>query len=804
MSIAGGLSVYHNLNSVANLSGGTLQVKALNLTASDFHWTGGTLNFTQGVTLSGDGPGGTTSTAFGTALTLGTTQTLQVTGNETVGGGSPTFTLTLNNGSANNVSGILQLSRRGSIFENTGSTVTANSATVGDLASSGATFQQNGGTTTIATSLAISKGPGSIGSYTLGGGSLSSTSLIAGDDGSTGTFFQNGGTNQVTGDLTVGRGGPVSGSFTMVGGSTTVNGNVIVGQSSGTDSLNVDGAGSLTVGGTIQVLNVPNAIFNLTGGSVTTAGLNLNGDPSHFDWTLGQLNISTSVTWDPFASSTATGSAFGRVLTLSHGRHLNITGTETLSSSFFMSVESGSQHIVSSTLTVNSGGELRLDGGTLAVGGLVNNGTFTFSAGTLIITGAGASVGTPILTGSNTSIIVNANNVSLGSASNFAGFSHQGTLGVGTNTVTLNSAGYARLGVLTTLAGGTINAPNGVTLASGSNFQGSGTINARVAGELGAVIEATGALALGDATSPAGFNFNGELRTKQFAVTLNSSAPVGLGNLTVLGSGATAGTLAATNGFVVDFDEAVTGVGTISSTNTLAKHATINGTVQGNSVAQPITLSGYIKGTGTFNNVNFTGTFSPGLSPTISNAGNLALASSSTLEMELGGIAAGGGYDQIQATGTLALGGALHVSLINGFVPLAGQAFDILDWGSIIGTFSTISLPTLSGLTWNTSQLYTTGVISVTSAGLAGDFNHDGSVNAADYVLWRKGLGTVFSPSDYNDWRANFGAPSGSGRATTLSGNSVPEPQTFALLLLAAAGSFVLRGDRTAAKHRGI
>jgi hypothetical protein len=806
MTIAGGLSVYHHLNSVANLSGGTLRVKALNLTAADFHWTGGTLNFTQGVTLSGDGTGGTTSTAFGTALALGTTQTLQVTGNETIGGGGPTFSLTLNNGSANNVSGILQLSRRGSIFQNTGSTVTANSATVGDSAVSGATFQQNGGTTAIATSLALSKGPGSIGSYTLGGGSLSSASLIAGDDGSTGTFFQNGGTNQVTGDLTVGRAGPVSGSFSMVGGSTTVNGNVIVGQSSGTDLLDVGGAGSLTVGGTIQILNVPNASFNLTGGSVTTAGVNLNGDPSHFDWTLGQLNISTSVTWDPFASSTATGSIFGRVLTLSHGRHLNITGTETLSSSFFMSVESGSQHIVSSTLTVNSGGELRLDGGTLAVGGLVNNGTFSFSAGTLVITGAGASVGTPILTGSNTSIIVNANNVSLGSASNFAGFNHQGTLGVGINTVTLNSAGYARLGVLTTLSGGTINAPNGVTFASGSNFQGSGTVNARVAGELGAMIEATGALALGDATSPAGFNFNGELRTKQFAVTLNSSAPIGLGNLTVLGSGATAGTLAATNGFVVDFDEAVTGVGTINSTNTLAKPATINGTVQGNSAVQPITLSGYIKGTGTFSNVNFTGTFSPGLSPTTTTAGNIGFSNSSTLVMELGGSAAGTQYDEILSSGQIAFDGTLEVSLINGFTPAAGQSFNLFDWSSTSGTFDTLTLPSLGGsLDWNTSQLYTTGVLSIVAAGILGDYNQNGTVDAGDYVVYRKKLGSSTSlpnddtpgvgTDDYTRWRSRFGqSSSGNGSSSLIGDGMVPEaPSLFLLIATIFGGGATLR-----------
>src|SRR5262249_14109805 len=160
-----------------------------------------------------------------------------------------------------------------------------------------------------------------------------------------------------------------------------------------------------------------------------------------------------------------------------------------------------------------------------------------------------------------------------------------------------------------------------------------------------------------------------------------------LGNLTTLGNGASPGTLTAINGYVVDFGRSVTGFGTIDSANTLAQHATVNGAVQGNSADQPLTLSGYIKGAGTFDNVIFTGTYSPGLSPTIPTVGSMALAPTSTLLMEVGGTTAGGSYDQIQATGALSLGGTLVVSLINGFNPAAGNAFDVLDWSSLSGTF---------------------------------------------------------------------------------------------------------------------
>jgi hypothetical protein len=69
---------------------------------------------------------------------------------------------------------------------------------------------------------------------------------------------------------------------------------------------------------------------------------------------------------------------------------------------------------------------------------------------------------------------------------------------------------------------------------------------------------------------------------------------------------------------------------------------------------------------------------------------------------------------------------------------------------------------------------------------MVGDFNHDGHVNAADYVTWRKGLGTTFAPSGYNIWRANFGA-SGSGAGASFD-SAVPEPTTTAIILVALLG----------------
>jgi hypothetical protein len=77
-----------------------------------------------------------------------------------------------------------------------------------------------------------------------------------------------------------------------------------------------------------------------------------------------------------------------------------------------------------------------------------------------------------------------------------------------------------------------------------------------------------------------------------------------------------------------------------------------------------------------------------------------------------------------------------------------------------------------------------------------GDYNNDGKVDAADYVLWRKGgtlqnetltPGTV-TPDDYTPWRINYGGTwPGSGLG---SGSAVPEPGS-ALLGLASGLSLI-------------
>lgn len=45
----------------------------------------------------------------------------------------------------------------------------------------------------------------------------------------------------------------------------------------------------------------------------------------------------------------------------------------------------------------------------------------------------------------------------------------------------------------------------------------------------------------------------------------------------------------------------------------------------------------------------------------------------------------------------------------------------------------------------------------ILASSLAGDFNGDGRVDPADYVTWRNGLGSIFTLSDFDTWRSQFG-----------------------------------------------
>jgi probable HAF family extracellular repeat protein len=126
-------------------------------------------------------------------------------------------------------------------------------------------------------------------------------------------------------------------------------------------------------------------------------------------------------------------------------------------------------------------------------------------------------------------------------------------------------------------------------------------------------------------------------------------------------------------------------------------------------------------------------------------------------------------------------------TLIN---PLSGweltDAADVNDAGQITG----------QGLINNQYHAYL-----LTPVQIPGDFNNDGRVDAADYVVWRKGLGTTYTQNDYNVWRAHFGQTfftGGPGATAGSSNNAVPEPTTSMLFVFAVVTLHLIRRPKSA------
>lgn len=113
----------------------------------------------------------------------------------------------------------------------------------------------------------------------------------------------------------------------------------------------------------------------------------------------------------------------------------------------------------------------------------------------------------------------------------------------------------------------------------------------------------------------------------------------------------------------------------------------------------------------------------------------------------------------------------------------------------------------LWGATGNVSADFQTDLITglgllqvstFVAPGLAGDYNDNGTVDAADYVTWRKNngtgnalpndndLGTPVSSAHYDLWVTNFGSTSGGGSGGELA--AIPEPSAAMLAVFALCG----------------
>ena len=125
---------------------------------------------------------------------------------------------------------------------------------------------------------------------------------------------------------------------------------------------------------------------------------------------------------------------------------------------------------------------------------------------------------------------------------------------------------------------------------------------------------------------------------------------------------------------------------------------------------------------------------------------------------------------------------------VNGFT----QSISATDSTALAqGTFSFNRLGLLLGTTLAADRAtFPNLLVTFTPAALPGDFNNDGQVDMADYVVWRKrGL----SAEKYREWRENFGVSSGTGTTMTLAQSpNVPEP---AMVIIGGLAALIVWGQ---------
>ena len=104
---------------------------------------------------------------------------------------------------------------------------------------------------------------------------------------------------------------------------------------------------------------------------------------------------------------------------------------------------------------------------------------------------------------------------------------------------------------------------------------------------------------------------------------------------------------------------------------------------------------------------------SPGLSFGLLETSQFTQGASGLLSVDIGGLVAGSGHDQLRVSGTVTLDGVLDVDLLSGFTPTVGDAITVIDNDGIdliSGTFDgLLEGATLPGLPWEISYVGGTG-----------------------------------------------------------------------------------------------
>jgi hypothetical protein len=126
------------------------------------------------------------------------------------------------------------------------------------------------------------------------------------------------------------------------------------------------------------------------------------------------------------------------------------------------------------------------------------------------------------------------------------------------------------------------------------------------------------------------------------------------------------------------------------------------------------------------------------------------------------------------------------------------EVYQLTSSSSNISRVADIELDLLNAFQY-TMPAWSVSTLVLISDGLPGDYNRDGTVDAADYVVWRAQLGQlgnlaadaneddIVDLDDYDLWKSNFGRTESIGAGNSLT--SVPEPATVLAAALALFGA---------------
>ena len=155
-----------------------------------------------------------------------------------------------------------------------------------------------------------------------------------------------------------------------------------------------------------------------------------------------------------------------------------------------------------------------------------------------------------------------------------------------------------------------------------------------------------------------------------------------------------------------------------------------------------------------------------------------------TLGIDVGGDL-DGEFDVLTVVDDATLDGTLEVALADMFEPALGSTYTILTAqnGAVTGQFSTTELPEFDGRTFEVIYNPTSVELQVISTGsLNGDFDMDGDVDGADFLLWQQGGSPMpLSAADLAEWQANYPSAPPAEVAAAV----VPEPTALCSLAVA-------------------